>query len=115
MTPEQVQKLSDEELRIKVAKLMETGNWQYCEDLYGPDPYLDAPDYPKDLNACSDMEETLRLTGVEGTAYIGRLEEMILGRPCSENYTGTDLVKLARATARQRCEAFVIAKGNQDA
>ena len=98
----EVQALSDEQLRIKVATLLGTANWQYCEDLYGPDPYLDAPNYPKDLNDCHKMEESL--TSEQLTEYANTLGSGFTGA----NRGQTDKAAATHATARQRCEAFVL-------
>ena len=92
MTPEQVHKLSDEELRIEVARRLpslEDGAWRIV------------PDYPQDLNACHDMEASLG--GIAYYHYYTVLEQL-----CLDNE-----VSLASAPARLRAEAFVIAKGNK--
>ena len=117
MTHEEVAKLTDEEIRIKVAELCgwksiepyKPEGCQLYKDLFGlkRGRFGQIPNYPQDLNACHEMEKCLRLTGVEGTGYVGYLEQIVLGAPWPE-YDANKILHMTRATARQRCNAFVM-------
>lgn len=123
MTREEVQRLSDEELRIKVAELCgwrggERGEWTDPEGehqqalyptggafgkLFGHSKYdREVPDdYPHDLNAMHEAEKLLdgNERGMEASRamlYKGTLAN-ICGDPCP-----------IHATAAQRAKAFVL-------
>ena len=120
MTPEQVKALSDDELRIRVAELVGWTNVQQSDDavedisnigcgFVGTLPKCDecnkeflfpVPDYPYDLNACHEMEEAIK--GPDAAIYTSLLT---IDNPWM-HIVGWNLL---HATARQRCEAFVIA------
>ncbi|TXH19509.1 MAG: hypothetical protein E6R03_00410 [Hyphomicrobiaceae bacterium] len=104
MTRSEVQKLSDELLLLKVAWLL---GWKSIDKRYalfahrglsGRKPNdVDGiehpvPDYPHDLNACHEMEKTIIKKGLVQD-YVDHMFE--------ENGEW-------HATARQRCEAFVL-------
>ena len=105
MTLEQVKAMTDDEIRIKVSELLEWKNIRVDRAYF--DHYDDTglvatnevgytlplPDYPQDLNACHDMEKTLM--DYEADTYIEWLNKMW----CD-----------FRATARQRCEAFILTR-----
>ena len=114
MTLEQIKQLSDEEIRIKVAELLRWKNirvdWDYFD--YQDDTGLVAtneigytlplPDYPRDLNACFEMEETLDDSQKDSFEYVLGI---VIG-PSRERWRW----HLLHATARQRCEAFIAVK-----
>jgi hypothetical protein len=109
MTLEQVKALADEELRIKVAELLGWRNiridfsyFDYQDDtgLIANDKIgytLPLPDYPRDLNACHEMENS-SLDFKQSPKY----NEWLFEIACREGWHPE------RATARQRCEAFVL-------
>ena len=114
MTYAQVKALTDEEIRIKVAELLGwvsngAGAWHkdgavrklVFED--GEGRFRDThplPNYPRDLNACHEFEKTL--ADGQWTLYTDMLT------PVDTHYVQRR--HCAHATARQRCEAFIIAK-----
>jgi len=100
MTSEEYDKLSDEEIRIKVAEC--AGKTCTCRgSLFGTgytgceihDP--DENNYLNDLNACHEFEDHL----------IATLHEAGWREYSSHFYGHTRPI---RATARQRCKAFVL-------
>jgi len=110
MKLEQVRALSDEELRTKAAELQ---GWQEISDDGScgvPEGFAtgfggcrhcngniyDTPNWPADLNACAEMESIL--TGLQLAHY-----QDTLYRLCDE-YD----IAYFHATARQRCEAYVL-------
>ena len=109
MCAEDIKALTDKELRIKVAELLGWKNirvdWDYFD--YQDDTGLVAtneigytlplPDYPQDLNACADMEKSLIHTPDESTWSEYR-----------EHLVGMLGKEWGFATARQRCEAFIL-------
>ena len=129
MTLEEVQKLSDEELQIKVAEFcnfknirMESVPDEYDSErsvlrLYGeladtPNPSMTwvagacaIPDYCNDLNAMHEIEkdfEDVKLT-ICAVEYADHLMKIIkIPRDCIDSF------RLLRATARERAEAFVL-------
>ena len=122
MTLEQVKQLSDNEIRIKVAELLgwadlvEARNSPDAEKfrlmlvgpfaLTGTTPNGTAcwrvPNYPQDLNACAEMEETLDDSQKDNFEYVLGI---VIG-PGREHWRW----HLLHATARQRCEAFIAVK-----
>lgn len=103
-----IQELTDELIRLRVAELL---GWRRCENRknqgtwYGQRPpeyngWSLLPDYPNDLNACHEMEETLNESGQDRFTY---LLSILVG----EGNAGYRW-RFARATARQRCEAFIL-------
>lgn len=129
MTQEELSKLTPEEKRIRIAGIMglrpaigwsqdcwlgETDDMEVAkrfapraivvkDELKRPTGLyrVPIPDYPGDLNACHEMEKTL--TGNEVTRYDNHLHAI-----CGS------LQKAIRATASQRCEAFLRAVGKWD-
>ena len=99
MTPEQITALTDDEIRLKVAELL---GWADIDDFTetGMDPrsqrVWDIPDFPRDLNACHEMEKTLSLG--EKCYYV----DLLQGKMGS--------LEWGFATARQRCESFIAVK-----
>lgn len=124
MTLEEVKALSDEELRIKVAELC---GWEispfgsgiicFNEELdkqRAPEDdgiRFSLPDYPHDLNACHEMEKA-----AEVDEYVPTLYEVITGYPLKIMQNQGQAIDLMNwvynATARQRCEAFVLTMEN---
>ena len=107
-----LEQLNDEELRIEVARLLgwskRTGGGYWLPDSPRrlPGATVDSlPDWPRDLNACHEMEKTLS----EGQRqdYCAALEQIIFG--LSEIHWSSDQFWTIHATARIRCEAFVAA------
>lgn len=117
--------LTDEEIRIKVAESL---GWvqiwkRQCGHNLGAPGAFDwvgrekpggveyiLPNYPADLNACAEFEATL--TDEELSLYgheLGRQTE------CMQWYNGYisafGITVIARATARQRCLAYLKTKG----
>jgi hypothetical protein len=115
MTLEQVKALTDEELRIKVAELL---GWvkvpHRSRPLTGKEFSIDSQgiawtsidpemlDYPKDLNACHEMEETL----IDEQKRF--LYEVTLHSLNVSHELGISVWETVHASARQRCEAFVL-------
>lgn len=103
LTLEQVKALSDEELRVKVAKLCGWG--EFHNDHYGSGFWTgpsavdgeDPPDYPHDLNAMHVVEE-----GMTDAQYDTHWNELVA--ICVRD--GRE--RMNSATARQRAEAFVL-------
>ena len=115
MTLEQIKAMTDDELRIKVAELMGwvsvphrtrplTGK-EFSVDTQGTAwtelPY-EMPNWPGDLNACAEMEDTLDDSQKDSFEY---LLGIVIG-PGRERWRW----HLLHATARQRCEAFIATK-----
>ena len=119
MTLEEVKALSDEELRIRVAELL---GWLEIEndmvvlnvyELRGLTPdnthisherwRISIPQYPKDLNACHEMEKTM-------TAEQCRAYDKLLNMYQADAYIVADSWRW-HASARQRCESFVLVTG----
>lgn len=81
------------------------------------DDWMDAPDYPEDLNACAEFEE--ELPSHLWSSYTFELRKVIQRECDSEAYyvPGTERSRLIadfwfyRASARQRCVAFLMTKG----
>jgi len=123
MTLEEVKELSYEEIRIKVAELLGwtrihlDSDWQGVEEytrstvvgipkncvFIGSASYDETPNYPEDLNACYEMEERCYESPEEWEAYGDHLMDCVVR---DSGYQGADL--LIHATARQRCEAFIM-------
>ncbi len=116
MTLEQVQAMSDEELRIKVTELcgwkgvIRSGSWivGWIED--EPSKLIEVPDYCEDLNAMHEAEQMLDTDGkipLRSSVYLD----------CLADITGTTRMGLQQeivmATARQRAEAFVLAMATE--
>ena len=113
MTTQEVQALTDEEIRVKVAELQGWENvhrfnkWQEggpasCKDgdLVGDfngRTRCHLPNYPADLNACHEVEKML--TNEQWPAYSSTLWRITNQAP--SNYE-------CHASARQRCEALLI-------
>ena len=104
MNLEQVEKMSDEELRIKVAELrgwngvIRSGSW-----IIGwtdkPSEEREIPDFSQDLNAMYEVEKDM--TEKEYNKYCDMLWNMCHG---ASGKSGA-----IHASARQRAEAFVMA------
>jgi len=109
MNSEEYDKLSDEEKRIKIAELCgykaqegrvdglgrpflrlgETGRYLHISEI---------PDYLNDLNACHEFEELIVGDVEKELRYLGHLNEA----------TRDNKLGMFRATAEQRCKAFVL-------
>lgn len=116
MTLDEVEALSDVDLRIKVAELL---GWRRCDtadgcyyrgeaDAYGYyEEHSDnfdgeqlLPDYTGDLNVCREMVETLRST--DGPEWYDFQTHLLC--ICGS------VMNAVQATARARCVAFVATK-----
>lgn len=103
--------MTDTEIRIVIAEKCGWVNL-HVNEIYGilgtPPKSISGnwdkvPDYPNDLNACHEFEETLAEEhNGEGS---GPYYRNILGGICGTH------AKAISATARQRCEAFLRAHG----
>ena len=108
MTLKEVQALSDEALRIKVAELCGYVSW--CDE-YGSgqwekdDKAQDPPDYPKDLNAMHEVEELMTPPQYKRWNKILKCITVPLNTCLTIDH---QLFKQRHATARQRAEAFVL-------
>ena len=101
--------MTNEEMRIAIAEAL---GWRVVKDIYmcGFPPGLNnlgiIPDYPNDLNACYEMEESL---GIDGPDYASELwRNIVAGNVMSDREA---MWKLSHATASQRCEAFLRVNG----
>jgi len=104
--------MTDEQIRIAIA---EACGWSPTKCMDGStiwncgikraDSVFFLPDYLNDLNACHQMEETL--TGIELVKYAREVRDVCW----ADGEDGDDIVTLVRSTARQRCIAFLRAKG----
>lgn len=113
MNHKQLEALSDEQLRIKVAEALGwSGIYQGAMNLFGAPPtedrkkLLDAiivlHDWPHDLNACHEMEKSIRED--QRAIYRAYLLELF----CKENGYSNNGWAWVHATARQRCVAFLM-------
>ncbi len=110
MTIDEITALTDDELRMKVAEAL--GKHQYygvlragmrcttCGDDIGEDKHR-IPNYPADLNACAQFEQTMGEDECE--TYIDYLAEC---SGCDSGFFAPAIF----ATARQRCIAFLATK-----
>ena len=130
MTLQEIQKLTDDELRVRVAelagakwqevpprdgysyrpkRLLSFHTWDFdsprCAPLPFPNQQGDAysgPNYPADLNACAEFERTL--TKIQRQDYAGELRWATKAEFMEED---AEVFVVAHASARQRCEAFL--------
>lgn len=123
--------LTDDEIRIKVA---EACGWYPVAYSQSPDHataykwkhpdgregwgFSAAPNYPQDLNACAEFEQTLK--GFQADLYADILtslvEASLINGKRPENVGSPHLswhgvFQIATATARQRCLAYLKTKG----
>jgi len=131
MTSEQWAKMSDDEKRVTVHKLAHPGNWRYRCDFgwdsgywhhesdpegkscdtsveFGPEARVwPGYDYLHDLNACHEMEQasTIFRSWRDTEIWLNNLWVCTIGRPSGSL---PDWSFVLRATAAQRCEAFVL-------
>jgi hypothetical protein len=112
--------MTDKKLRIKVAEVL---GWKdmmiepICDGRFGRinGKFAEIPHYESDLNAMHEAEKTLRLTGVQGCAYLTALEKIVLRREDQMEIFGiSEVYKLITATAKQRALAFVKAMEQGD-
>lgn len=124
MNLEEVNKLSEEALRIKAAELcgwgdlctardsVESDRFMYLgvnpEALTGTTPsgteYMIAPNYLNDLNACHEFEMALKDKRVEYTKNLRKItRDHVRTMPMT-----IDEWELLSATAAQRCKALVL-------
>lgn len=117
--------MTDEQLRERIANLLGIERVQFNRDAIllrmhngkvsawgyrtsdGPGaPSVDVPDYPNDLNACHEMEESSIIfkSWRDTERWLDALEIAVIGRKAESR---PDLSFVFRATARQRCDAFV--------
>jgi len=120
MTPEQVQALTNDKIRVSVAEAVGwTGIHEEDRSGFGGYRgyrvtipgycYVDfVPNYPADLNACAEAERMI-VTKLQEVAYIEHLTA-ILNRDNDGTFRklGAGPIDYARASARQRCEAFIL-------
>ena len=116
MTLEQIQALTDDEIRVRVAELM---GWREIpwSELTNPREAREQklfcrsnedhrcewlPNYPADLNACASFEATL--TREQCQAYNRKLMETVTERPDTEQQS---LRWSWGRPPRARCEAFL--------
>jgi hypothetical protein len=95
MTPEQI--------NIKIAELCGWARRDTNTGFYrnGDNERLGIPDYVGDLNACAEFEATVQNI----VAYTAELHFVVTGY--SAPYMCANPTKIVRATAPQRCEAFL--------
>lgn len=124
MTLDQIQSLTDEEIRVRVAELCgwKRRAWQDrkgrpCKAWTSPEGRDMAgmpPNYPADLNACHEFERML--IGPQAVSYGTRLAQLqrrdITIEP-GDRYPKAATVHEWHATARQRCEAFLAVMGGK--
>jgi len=115
MKLEQYDKLSDKEIRIKVAELdgwknvrHEATERDYDYGFKGIDPegdsednFADVPDYLNDLNACHEFEK-----GMDNDTYL-TYQAILAHRVESMPHDGL-IRRLVSATARQRCKSYIL-------
>jgi hypothetical protein len=104
--------MSDDEIRIAIAEARGLEQCQMIDGIpSGIKPplrdWMPVPDWPADLNACHEFEETL--TDEDQSDYTDALALVLRANWNSNN--GYDHWMIAHATARQRCEAFLKVKG----
>jgi hypothetical protein len=102
--------MDEQDINIRIAQFM---GWDESEHVYNS--FFEherfgnsAPDYCHDLNAVWEVEERLILTG-EGwqqVGYASRLME-ILGIPHGSPMNCGNIIKLAHASALDRCRAII--------
>ena len=129
MILEQIQALSDDEIRARVAEL--TGDWKNCriirgqhgdwDDVVGFGTYDDGtlvdsedpvPNYPADLNACAEFEATLTFEQAED--YHESLSDITFQKRKEQDNPAPPRFATATAPARQRCEAFLAVMGKEE-
>ena len=114
MTLEQIQALSDDEIRVRVAQ---AAGWQILDVPANPLPYWNdqrgvfvgggthqpLPNYPADLNAC---REAVNLIPDDGSRdrYLWTLKRIIMQ---TSETQGADEFQVHAAPPRTRCEAFL--------
>ena len=111
MTPEEINKAIADCLGYK---------WGPKGDKWGPlvHPWIDPkggrtpfiPDFFSDLNACAEMERTLRSKEDE-EEYAMQISGLFPEEFCDLGGTHEWIWAIARLTAPQRCEAFLRTKG----
>lgn len=113
MTLEQIQALTDDEIRVRVAELC---GWQWEKlwtgELHGKPigeqgPFREVPNYPADLNACHEFEHGLSYDQASeyGQALLKiRAAERWDDRPPAGDHAFFH-------TPRARCEAFLATMG----
>lgn len=113
MTLEQIQALTDDEIRVMVAELCgwKRRAWQDrkgrpCKSWTSPEGRDMAgmpPNYPADLNACAEAVASIPDDGSR-EKYLWALKRGIMRNSATQ---GADEFQVHSATARQRCEAFL--------
>lgn len=120
LTLDAIKKMSDEELRVKVAELCAwtkvrktPENSGLCRWIGNPPSHLDVgwgefsrlPDFSRDLNAMHEAEGLL--TEEQQAKYYDSLTWEAFGCGLHSITHRNEKVKIS-ATARQRCEAFIL-------
>jgi len=98
MTLEEIRALNDEERTLQVAKLVGRTKpkgtvWTF-------------PDYATDLNACHEMEEAM--SHKDKMLYVAQLSFILSPSRSPQSF------RMLHATAKQRCEAFILTRGTDD-
>lgn len=111
MTLEQIQKLTDDELRVRVAELRgwknhARGSYHDWRDADGcsRNTSTGMPNYPADLNACHEFERNL-------AGFNPQTAKSQYGDYISALQTITGWWRTPCAPARARCEAFLTVMG----
>lgn len=113
--------MTTDPIRIAVAECL---GWTDMEGVQGHDPsgvYGEAPNYPASLDACAEMEASLPTTG-ESIDYVKELGRIFMrdlnGKGTweircieDEDAVAHAIGYFVRATALQRCEAYLRVKG----
>ena len=125
MTLEQIQALSDDEIRVRVAEVMGWTNirpeivaWKhrYEPTLIGdsPDNLVSPsllPNYPADLNACHELAMSLDRDSLQYSAYCSAVNQIIAIANSAKNARPIQAID---APARTRCEALLAVMGKED-
>jgi len=108
MTLDEVTAMTDEQVRIKVAELL---GWRPYSANKNEDPdelwllntYSNVlPKYHSDLNACREMEDTMSHRNKR--LFVVQLSYVLSPAISPQSF------RLIHATARQRCEAFILTR-----
>ena len=122
MTLQEVQALTDDEIRVKVAELngwreMEWGELASVREAKERKLFCRSnelhrcewlPNYPADLNACHEAEEAWFRSNPNPVWKYSTNLEQIVERDWEAGMPDLNSVCFYRATARQRCEALLL-------
>ena len=112
MTLQQIQALTDDEIRVRVAELIGWTKRREVEADYwvwdSPHGTLMGqsmlPNYPADLNACHEIAMSLDRDSLQYSAYCSAVNQIIAITNSAKNARPIQAID---ATARARCEAFL--------